>query len=118
MPAARRLSCPYDGVRPPNVIERATALGIELGPVVVVIVGYNDYEANYAMNIEQALAVFRTAGVERVLWATLRASRQSYASMNDMIRDAARRHPGDDGARLERALARRSRTGSSQTGST
>jgi hypothetical protein len=94
--ACRRVgdsSCPYDGVRPPNVIERATALGSALGPVVVVIVGYNDYEANYAENIEQALAVFRTAGVQRVLWVTLRESRESYASMNDMIRDAARRHP-------------------------
>jgi hypothetical protein len=94
--ACRRVgdaSCPYDGVRPPNVIERATQLGRELGPVVVVIVGYNDYEANYAGNIEQALAAFAKAGVQRVLWATLRESRQSYASMNDMIRDAARRHP-------------------------
>lgn len=86
-------SCPYGGVRPPNVIDRATQLGADLGPVVVVIAGYNDYEANYAGNIEQALAAFRRAGVERVLWATLRESRQSYASMNDMIRDAARRHP-------------------------
>jgi hypothetical protein len=94
--ACRRLgdaSCPYDGVRPPNVIERATQLGAQLGPVVVVIVGYNDYEANYAGNIEQALSVFAKAGVQRVLWLTLRESRQSYASMNDMIRDAARRHP-------------------------
>lgn len=94
--ACRRVgdaSCPYDGVRPPNVIDRATELGRDLGPVVVVIVGYNDYEANYADNIEQALAAFRKAGVEQVLWATLRESRQSYASMNDMIRDAARRHP-------------------------
>ncbi len=93
--ACRRVgdtSCPYDGVRPPNVIERATQLGRDLGPVVVVIVGYNDYEANYADNIEQALGTFAKAGVERVLWATLRESRQSYASMNDMIRDAARRH--------------------------
>ena len=94
--ACRRVgdaSCPYDGVRPPNVIERATQLGSELGSVVVVIVGYNDYEANYAGNIEQALSVFGKAGVQRVLWLTLRESRQSYASMNDMIRDAARRHP-------------------------
>ena len=94
--ACRRVgdaSCPYDGVRPPNVIERATQLGRELGPVVVVIVGYNDYEANYADNIEQALAVFRSAGVDRVLWATLREGRQSYANMNDMIRAAARKHP-------------------------
>ena len=94
--ACRRVgdaSCPYDGVRPPNVIERATQLGSELGPAVVVVVGYNDYEANYAGNIEQALSVFAKAGVQRVLWLTLRESRQSYASMNDMIRDAARRHP-------------------------
>jgi hypothetical protein len=93
--ACRRVgdaSCPYDGVRPPNVIDRATELGSDMGPVVVVIAGYNDYEANYAGNIEDALAAFRKAGVERVLWATLRESRQDYASMNDMIRDAARRH--------------------------
>ena len=60
--ACRRLgdlSCPYDGVRPPNVIERASALGRELGRVVVVAVGYNDYENNYAENIEETLRVPR-----------------------------------------------------------
>jgi len=94
--ACRRLgdlSCPYDGVRPPNVIDRATALGTALGPVVVVVVGYNDYEANYAENIDDAMAVFRKAGVQRVLWATLRASRQSYADMNGMILAAAKKYP-------------------------
>lgn len=94
--ACRRVgdtSCPYDGVRPPNVIERATELGRELGPVVVVIVGYNDYESTYADNIEKALATFRKAGVEHVLWATLRAERQSYASMNEAIQAAAKRFP-------------------------
>jgi hypothetical protein len=87
------MSCPYDGVRPPNVIDRATELGRELGDVVVVIVGYNDYESTYAENIEAALATFRRAGVERVLWATLRAERQSYLSMNEAIVAAARKHP-------------------------
>jgi hypothetical protein len=94
--ACRRVgepSCPYDGVRPPNVVERATQLGRELGPVVVVIVGYNDYESTYPENIEAALDVFRKAGVERVLWVTLRAGRQSYANMNEMIVAAARRFP-------------------------
>jgi hypothetical protein len=94
--ACRRLgdtSCPYDGVRPPNVIDRATALGSEMGPVVVVNVGYNDFEANYADNIEQALAAFRKGGVEHVLWLTLRAERQSYLSMNGMITAAAQKHP-------------------------
>jgi hypothetical protein len=94
--ACRRVadtSCPYDGVRPPNVVERATQLGRDLGPVVVVIVGYNDYESTYAENIEAALDVFRKAGVESVLWATLRAERQSYANMNEAIVAASRRFP-------------------------
>jgi Putative Ig domain len=94
--ACRRVadtSCPYDGVRPPNVVERATQLGRDLGPVVVVIVGYNDYESTYAENIEAALDVFRKAGVERVLWATLRAERQSYVNMNEAIVTASRRFP-------------------------
>ena len=94
--ACRRVgdaSCPYDGVRPPNVIDRATELGRELGPVVVVIAGYNDYEDNYAENIDDAMAVFRKAGVEHVLWATLREQRQSWANMNDTIRAASRKYP-------------------------
>ncbi len=94
--ACRRLgdlSCPYDGERPPNVIERATTLGSELGRVVVVMVGYNDYESRYALNIEKALAAFRAAGVERVLWATLRAERQGYLTMNAAILEAAARSP-------------------------
>jgi hypothetical protein len=94
--ACRRVgdtSCPYDGARPPNVIDRATELGAELGPVVVVLVGYNDYESHYAQNIDDAMAAFRKAGVEHVLWATLRAERQSYLSMNDAVFAAARRYP-------------------------
>jgi len=94
--ACRRLgdlSCPYDGVRPPNVIERASALARDLGPIVVVAVGYNDYENNYADNIEEALRAFSKGGVEHVLWLTLRAERQSWARMNDMIAAAAKKHP-------------------------
>ena len=71
----------------------ATAMAYDLGPVVVVVVGYNDYEANYAENIDDAMAVFRKAGVQRVLWATLRAGRQSYVDMNDMILAAAKKYP-------------------------
>ncbi len=93
--ACRRLgdlSCPYDGVRPPNVIERASALGRDLGPVVVVAVGYNDYENNYADNIEETLRILEKSGVEHVLWATLREERQSWARMNEMIAAAAKKH--------------------------
>ena len=93
--ACRRLgdlSCPYDGVRPPNVIERASELGRDLGPVVVVAVGYNDYENNYADNIEETLRILEKSGVEHVLWATLREERQSWARMNEMIAAAAKKH--------------------------
>ena len=92
--ACRRLgdlSCPYDGVRPPNVVDRATQLGTALGPVVVVVVGYNDYEANYAKNIDDAMDAFRKGGVQRVLWVTLFEERQSWAEMNGMISAAARK---------------------------
>jgi hypothetical protein len=94
--ACRRLgnlSCPYDGVRPPNVIERASALGRDLGRVVVVAVGYNDYENTYEENIDETLRVLSKAGVERVLWATLLEQRQSWARMNEMIAAAAKKHP-------------------------
>lgn len=94
--ACRRLgnlSCPYDGVRPPNVIERASALGRDLGRVVVVAVGYNDYENTYEENIEEALRVLSKAGVEHVLWTTLLEERQSWARMNEMITTAAKKHP-------------------------
>lgn len=93
--ACRRLgdlSCPYDGVRPPNVIERASTLGRDLGPVVVVAVGYNDYENNYADNIEETLRILEKSGVEHVLWATLLEERQSWARMNEMIASAAKKH--------------------------
>jgi lysophospholipase L1-like esterase len=86
-------SCPYNGVRPPNVIDLAKQLGSKLGPTVVVAVGYNDFVQSYAQNIEDALTVFKQAGVKRVLWLTLRAAEHPYLSMNDDIVAAAAHHP-------------------------
>jgi hypothetical protein len=86
-------SCPYNGVRPPNVIDLAKQMGPKLGPTVVVAVGYNDFVQSYAQNIEDALAVFKQAGVKRVLWLTLRAAEHPYLSMNDDIVAAAAHHP-------------------------
>ena len=66
-------SCPFEGVRPPNVIQYVQSKGIALGQTVVVVVGYNDFEDAYATNIEDALTALQKAGVTHVLWATLRA---------------------------------------------
>ncbi len=87
------VSCPYDGSRPQNVVELAQAMGSQLGPNVVVAVGYNDFEDEYASDIEHALAAFAAAGVKHVWWLTLRAARHPYLTMNDDIEAAARNHP-------------------------
>jgi hypothetical protein len=86
-------SCPYNGVRPPTVIDLVHSLGDALGQTVIVAVGYNDFEAAYAGNIEDALDALHAAHVTRVIWPTLRAERHSYVDMNDDIRAAAAKHP-------------------------
>jgi hypothetical protein len=94
--ACRRVdqaSCPFDGVRPPNVVELAKSMGSKLGPNVVVAVGYNDFEDQYATNIETALAAFKAAGVQHVWWLTLRAAHHGYVTMNADIVAAAAKHP-------------------------
>ena len=111
-------SCPADnGIRPPNVIELVQDRGDALGPTVIVAVGYNDFEDEYAGNIEDALAALNKAGVKRVLWLTLRAARHPYLTMNDAIRAAAARHP--EMTVVDWNCTRgATRTGSRRTGST
>jgi Putative Ig domain len=94
--ACRRVdqeSCPNGNVRPPNVVQLAKTMGPKLGPNVVVSVGYNDFEDQYAQNIENALAAFKDAGVKRVWWLTLRAAHHPYINMNADIEAAAQHHP-------------------------
>ncbi|MGZ8687107.1 MAG: putative Ig domain-containing protein [Gaiellaceae bacterium] len=87
-------SCPYKDTTAPTVLDLLGTLGQKLaGSTVIVAVGYNDFEQAYAGNIEDALAAMRNLGVKRVVWMTLRAERQSYLAMNDMIKAAAARHP-------------------------
>ncbi len=84
-------SCPYEGSKPPTLV--ALLPSLRLGPTVVVAVGYNDFEPTFAASVETALQALDNAGVEHVLWLTLRAERQSYLNMNDVIRAAGPRHP-------------------------
>jgi hypothetical protein len=86
-------SCPYNGVRPPNVVELANSMGTKLGPNVVVSVGYNDFADQYADNIQAALAAFKAAGVQHVWWLTLREAHMPYIGMNDEIVSAAQSDP-------------------------
>jgi lysophospholipase L1-like esterase len=91
--ACRRVdgtSCPPG---PPTVVDVVHSMGSKLGPNVVIAVGYNDFEDQYAQNIETALTALKAAGVEHVWWLTLRAARHPYLSMNDDIEAAAQKHP-------------------------
>ena len=85
--------CPVDGVRPPSVVQLVNSMGSKLGPNVVVSVGYNDFEDQYAQNIEDALDAMKAAGVKHVWWLTLRAAHHPYINMNDDIVAAAKNHP-------------------------
>ena len=87
------VGCPVEGVRPPSVVDLVQAVGPRIGDNVVVAVGYNDFEDQYAANIEDAINALTAAGVKRIWWLTLRAVRHPYLTMNADIQDAAARHP-------------------------
>jgi virginiamycin B lyase len=86
---------PAGGIAPPTVLDLIAQLGHRLGPTVVVEIGNNDYPAQYAANMEAALAAFSTAGVRHVLWTTLHVTpaHTSYSTINAVIAAAAARHP-------------------------
>jgi hypothetical protein len=83
-------SCPYDGTRPPTLVDLVPTL--ELAPTVIVAVGYNDYADTFPQSVESALAALEQGGAKHILWLTLRAERQSYLDMNDDVRAAAAHH--------------------------
>jgi hypothetical protein len=85
--------CPINGVRPISAVQLIQAQGSKIGPYVVMDVGYNDHEDEYAGNITDALAALQAAGVKRVFWVNLRESRHPYITMNGDIASAAANHP-------------------------
>ena len=109
-------SCWVNGVQPQNVVQLVNTMGSKLGPNVVVAVGYNDFEDQYAANIETALTALKAAGVKRVWWLTLRAAHHGYVSMNADIVAAAQSASRARGDRLERLFPQPPRAGSRATG--
>lgn len=86
-------SCPYNGVRPPNVIQLVQSLGPKLGPNVVVAVGYNDPESTFSQDVQSAIGAIENAGAKHIFWLTLRAARHPYLTMNAALAAAAENHP-------------------------
>lgn len=86
-------SCWYNGTRPATALEVIQTNGQSLGQTVIVESGYNEYVQQYPDDIETVMKALTSAGVETVLWVTLREERPDYTTMNAQIRTAATRWP-------------------------
>lgn len=86
-------SCWYNGTRPPTALDVIQTNGTSLGSTVIVESGYNEYVQQYPDDIDTVMKALVAAGVETVLWVTLREERADYATMNGQIRAAAAKWP-------------------------
>jgi hypothetical protein len=92
----RRLAsegCEYDGARPPSALEAIRTIGPAIGSLAIVDVGYNDAPSTYGAGLDRVMRALLDAGVQRVVWVTLRERRSSWGEINDEIREGARRWP-------------------------
>lgn len=87
------VSCPFDGSRPPTLLDVVHADGPSLGPTVVVEVGYNDSPGRFAKEVEESIDALLAAGVQRILWVDLHEARPQYGAMNGVLAAASGRHP-------------------------
>jgi hypothetical protein len=85
-----QVSCPYQGVRPPTVLDvvQASPAGT-LGTIAVVDVGYNDYVAQYQNDMDAVIKALIGKGVEHIIWTTLHEVRDDYRKINTTIRTEA-----------------------------
>lgn len=79
-------SCSYNGSTPETALQVIRRKGGALGSVVVMNVGYNEGSSGYDVNA--VMRALRRAGVDHVVWVTLREQRSVYTSINGRIRQA------------------------------
>lgn len=87
------IGCYAYGERPPSALETIQALGAELGPLVVIDVGYNDRPDDYEPGLDTVMHALVAAGVERVIWVTLEETETPWVQINAVIRAAPARWP-------------------------
>jgi len=86
--------CPSEeGGNPPSALETIDALGPDLGPVVVMDVGYNDQPAAFADALDTVMKELLAHGVQRVVWVTLNETEGVWKQSNEVIRAAPARWP-------------------------
>jgi hypothetical protein len=86
-------SCEFNGGYVPTTLDVLYGWRTSLGPVVVIVDGYNDIPASFAADVELTLDTLRNDGVQHVLWLNLHAVRPEYAQKNAVLAAAALHHP-------------------------
>jgi hypothetical protein len=86
-------SCEFNGGYVPTALDVINGWRTTLGPVIVIVDGYNDIPASFAADVELTLDTLRDDGVQRVLWVNLHEVRPEYAQKNAVLAAAALRHP-------------------------
>jgi hypothetical protein len=87
------VSCPFDGARPPTLLDLVRTDGAGLAPTAVVELGYNDPPDTFARAVDEAVWALAGVGVTRVVWLTLHEALPQYAAMNADLVAAEQRHP-------------------------
>ena len=86
-------SCEFNGTYVPTTLAVVNGWRTVLGPVVVIVDGYNDIPASFAADVELTLDTLRDDGVQHVLWVNLHEIRPEYAQKNAILAAAALHHP-------------------------
>jgi hypothetical protein len=84
--------CPQPGEpHPPSVLATIEELGGQIGPTVVIDVGYNDLWSTYGDELDTVMKALVAVGVQHVVWVTLEEFRDPWIGINKAIRVAPKR---------------------------
>jgi len=86
-------SCECNGTHVPTTLSVINSWYYSLGPVVVIVDGYNDLPDSFAPDVELTLDTLRNANVQHVLWLNLHETRPEYVAKNAVLRAAEQQHP-------------------------
>ena len=78
---------------PPSALATIQDFGTQLGPEVVMEVGYNDFYDAFAGGFDEVMGALVDAGVQHVVWVTLVENQGTWAQINQVIRAGPARWP-------------------------
>jgi|SRR5581483_2965375 len=77
----------------PSTLVDLVSTFAKVPPTVVVELGYNDPEPTFASAVDQTMQALVAKGAVHVLWLTLRASREPYPELNQILEQKATEYP-------------------------